>query len=75
MIGCAIVVGTGVLYMLLGRPYARGTSPSGDAVKRVAATTPRSATKALKACSRAVRVALAQDRGRVDRDQHDRGEL
>ena len=34
MIGCAIVVGTGLLYMLLGRPYERGTSPSGDAVSR-----------------------------------------
>ncbi len=33
MIGCGIVVGSGVLYMVLGRPYARGTSPSGDAVK------------------------------------------
>ena len=32
VIGCAIVVGSGVLYMLLGRPYARGTSPAGDAV-------------------------------------------
>jgi amino acid transporter len=35
VIGCAIVAGTGVLYMVLGRPYARGTSPSGDAVTRV----------------------------------------
>jgi hypothetical protein len=25
-------IGSGVLYMLLGRPYARGTSPAGDAV-------------------------------------------
>jgi hypothetical protein len=32
VIGCAIVAGSGLLYMLLGRPYARGTSPSGDAV-------------------------------------------
>src|SRR3954469_11216419 len=32
VIGCAIVAGSGVLYMLLGRPYARGTSPAGDAV-------------------------------------------
>jgi amino acid transporter len=34
VIGCAIIVGTGLLYMVLGRPYARGTSPSGDAVVR-----------------------------------------
>jgi amino acid transporter len=34
VIGCAVIVGTGVLYMVLGRPYARGTSPSGDAVVR-----------------------------------------
>jgi len=32
VIGCAIVVGSGVIYMLAGRPYARGTSPAGDAV-------------------------------------------
>jgi amino acid transporter len=32
VIGCAIVAGSGVLYMLLGRPYARGTTPAGDAV-------------------------------------------
>jgi hypothetical protein len=31
VIGCAIVAGSGVLYMVLGRSYARGTSPSGDA--------------------------------------------
>jgi amino acid transporter len=34
VIGCAVIIGTGVLYMVLGRPYARGTSPSGDAVVR-----------------------------------------
>jgi hypothetical protein len=32
VIGCAIVVGSGLLYMVLGRPYARGNSPAGDAV-------------------------------------------
>ena len=32
MIGCVIVVGSGLLYMLLGRPYLRGTSPAGDAI-------------------------------------------
>jgi hypothetical protein len=32
VLGCAIVAGSGLLYMLLGRPYARGTSPAGDAV-------------------------------------------
>ena len=32
VIGCAIVVGSGLLYMLAGRPYVRGTSPAGDAV-------------------------------------------
>src|SRR3954465_6188603 len=31
---CAIGGGAGVLYMLLGRPYARGTSPAGDAIIR-----------------------------------------
>ena len=34
VIGCAIIVGSGLLYMILGRPYLRGTSPSGDAVAR-----------------------------------------
>ncbi len=34
VIGCAIIAGTGLLYMLLGRPYERGTSPAGDAVTR-----------------------------------------
>ena len=38
VIGCAIVVGSGLLYMLLGRPYLRGTSPAGDAI--ASATTP-----------------------------------
>ncbi len=32
MIGCAIVVGVGLAYMLLGRPYERSEAPSGDAV-------------------------------------------
>ena len=34
VLGCAIVVGSGLLYMLLGRPYARGTTPAGDAIMR-----------------------------------------
>jgi amino acid transporter len=34
VIGCAIVVGSGLLYMLAGRPYLRGSSPAGDAVSR-----------------------------------------
>ena len=32
MIGCAIVAGVGLAYMLLGRPYERSEAPSGDAV-------------------------------------------
>jgi amino acid transporter len=32
VIGCAVVAGSGLLYMVLGRPYARGDSPAGDAV-------------------------------------------
>ena len=32
VIGCAIVVGVGLAYMLLGRPYERSEAPSGDAV-------------------------------------------
>jgi amino acid transporter len=35
VIGCAIVVGSGLLYMVLARPYARGTSPAGDAITRL----------------------------------------
>ena len=31
VIGCAIVAGVGIAYMLLGRPYERGTAPYGDA--------------------------------------------
>jgi amino acid transporter len=31
VIGCAVVIGVGVLYMTLARPYLRGTSPHGDA--------------------------------------------
>jgi amino acid transporter len=31
-IGLAIVIGTGLLYMLLGRPYRKSDAPSGDAV-------------------------------------------
>jgi amino acid transporter len=31
VIGCAIVAGTGVAYMLLGRPYERSDAPYGDA--------------------------------------------
>jgi amino acid transporter len=34
VIGCAVVAGTGLLYMLLARPYERGTAPAGDAVTR-----------------------------------------
>jgi amino acid transporter len=36
VIGCAIVVGVGLAYMLLGRPYERSEAPSGDAVARAA---------------------------------------
>ena len=32
VIGCAIVAGVGLAYMLLGRPYERSEAPSGDAV-------------------------------------------
>jgi amino acid transporter len=32
VLGCAVVIGTGVLYMTLGRPYRHGTAPDGDAV-------------------------------------------
>jgi amino acid transporter len=34
VIGCAIVAGVGVLYMLLGRPYERSDAPYGDATVR-----------------------------------------
>ena len=34
VIGCVIVVGVGLLYMLLGRPYARSDPPAGDAVRK-----------------------------------------
>jgi amino acid transporter len=33
VIGCAIVAGVGLIYMLLGRPYTRSDAPSGDAVR------------------------------------------
>jgi hypothetical protein len=33
ILGCAIVVGVGLLYMLLARPYTRSNAPSGDAVR------------------------------------------
>jgi amino acid transporter len=33
VIGCAIVVGVGLAYMVLGRPYERGAAPAGDAVR------------------------------------------
>jgi amino acid transporter len=45
VIGCVIVVGSGLVYMLAGRPYLRGSSPAGDAI--ASATTPRSDTKEL----------------------------
>jgi hypothetical protein len=32
VIGAAIVVGVGLAYMLLGRPYERSQAPAGDAV-------------------------------------------
>ena len=32
VIGCAIVIGVGLAYMLLGRPYERSDAPAGDAV-------------------------------------------
>ena len=72
MIGCAIIVGSGVLYMVLGRPYARGTSPSGDAVKARLNSTRRlevghEGAERLRAGGL---VPLAQDRARVDRDEH-----
>jgi hypothetical protein len=31
LIGCAVVIGSGLLYMLLGRPYERSDAPAGDA--------------------------------------------
>lgn len=34
VLGCAIVVGSGLLYMLLGRPYVHSEAPAGDAVSR-----------------------------------------
>ena len=73
VIGCAIVVGSGLLYMLLGRPYLRGTSPAGDAI--ASATTVEIGDEGAVGALASVLVALAQDRARVDRDQHDRGEL
>ena len=33
VIGCVIVAGVGLVYMLLARPYTRSTAPSGDAVR------------------------------------------
>src|ERR1700754_5099500 len=37
VIGCAIVIGVGLAYMLLARPYERSNAPAGDAVLRPAA--------------------------------------
>src|SRR3954469_90347 len=37
VIGCAIVAGVGLAYMLLARPYTRSNAPSGDAVRPRAA--------------------------------------
>ena len=34
LIGCAVVIVSGVLYMLLGRPYAASDAPAGDARSR-----------------------------------------
>jgi hypothetical protein len=31
LIGCAVVIGSGLLYMLIGRPYTRSDAPAGDA--------------------------------------------
>ena len=33
VIGCVIVAGVRLVYMLLARPYTRGTAPAGDAVR------------------------------------------
>ena len=33
VIGCVIVAGVGLVYMLLARPYTRSTAPAGDAVR------------------------------------------
>jgi amino acid transporter len=33
VIGCVIVAGVGLIYMLLARPYTRSNAPSGDAVR------------------------------------------
>lgn len=33
LIGCAIVIGVGLLYMLLGRPWRHSDTPDGDAVQ------------------------------------------
>jgi amino acid transporter len=33
LLGLGVVLGTGLVYMVLGRPYRRGTAPSGDAAK------------------------------------------
>ena len=40
MIGCAIVAGVGLAYMLLGRPYERSEAPSGDAVMKLLIVAP-----------------------------------
>jgi hypothetical protein len=33
VIGCGVVIGLGVAYMLIGRPHGRSTAPAGDAVR------------------------------------------
>jgi amino acid transporter len=40
IIGCLVVVGSGVLYMLIGRPYGRSDAPAGDATSIRAADAP-----------------------------------
>jgi len=34
ILGCAAVIGAGLIYMLLGRPYGRSDAPAGDAIPR-----------------------------------------
>jgi amino acid transporter len=44
LVGLAVVIGVGLLYMVLGRPFDRSDAPSGDAVRRGPGGT-RSATE------------------------------
>jgi amino acid transporter len=40
LLGLGVVVGIGLVYMVLGRPYRRGSAPAGDAVRLSAALEP-----------------------------------